>query len=311
MATFMFYSCSDESLDAKKDSSPMQRIAMEEVEFCGEPQIVDFIAGQHHDAGTITVGNDEEFLYIFIQMNEGWSMDEIHLYLGDALTLGCNPAPGQFPIKVAGPLTSHFFKFPIDEVDWLTVPEPEEGEEPELPCVHIALHADVGTETAWGQGEEFCGGNWSMYFTYCLQECGDTEIEEDPCYQEETAWATGTRYVTKGNWATYTTFVEGAEVVLYAGQTINVGTVKMETVDGMVKLTLSLNEGVTLAVVEGSHAFKVEGYNSTPPAKNPAPGLFTYKTNELELLVDPFTFYGIHLDVQWEIECPETEEEPV
>jgi hypothetical protein len=148
-----------------------------------------------------------------------------------------------------------------------------------------------------------------------LNEC------EEPCYdfvwKGETAWAangntSGTlRYINRGNWATYTAYSGSAKsVTLFAGQTMNAGTVAFSDVSGgMVTITITLNEGWRLKA--GDEAVKIQGYDSAPSG-NPSPGLFTtYKGNSLSIMVPQRAFYGVHLDVEWqteeliEVECPE------
>lgn len=145
----------------------------------------------------------------------------------------------------------------------------------------------------------------------------DTGLEEEPevCYAGETAWADGDRYVRRGNWATYTAYQSDEAVTIFAGQTIEVGTAEFsDAIDGEVTITITLSEGVRLAVDPETgealeEAVKIQGYNAAPSG-NPAPGLFTtYKGNSLVITVPEFDYYGIHLDVEVEVECPENEED--
>ncbi|TVR40701.1 MAG: hypothetical protein EA392_03175 [Cryomorphaceae bacterium] len=140
----------------------------------------------------------------------------------------------------------------------------------------------------------------NLTFCYDLVPCDD---EDDPCYQDETAWADGPRYRPKGNWATYTPY-EAGDVILYAGQHHNAGTVNLsEVMGGMVTITITLNEGFMLNT-EKSESVKIQGYMNTPPSNNPAPGLFnTYKGDQLMVTVSAFNFYGIHLDLLREVDC--------
>ncbi len=143
----------------------------------------------------------------------------------------------------------------------------------------------------------FGDGDPDYMFAYdCDNVCYD--------YEGETAWAAGSRYVTRGNWATYTTYAEGT-VNLYAGQHMFAGTASFSAVnDGMVTITIELDEEWSFQ--EGDNAVKVQAYDAAPSG-NPSPGRFTsYKGNELEFTVPAANFYGIHLDVQKmvEVECP-------
>ena len=140
--------------------------------------------------------------------------------------------------------------------------------------------------------------------TFCFVEC---ETPPPPCeWYGETAWSAGTRYVRRGNWATWTPYNGTAKTVnLIAGQNYVAGQVSFsDAVDGKVTIAITLNPGFRLQFVD--EAVKIQGYNSTPPASNPAPGLFTtYKGNDLVVEVPAFYFaYGVHVDVDREV-CPE------
>jgi len=138
---------------------------------------------------------------------------------------------------------------------------------------------------------------------------GPTCLPEEVCYaytESETAWGAGTRYVSRGNWATYSTEADLTStngVKLFAGQTTDIGTAKLS--NGV--LTITLINGWEL--VPNTDAVKIQGYNSAP-SDNPAPGQFTtYKGSSLTPSLASFTYYGIHLDVRqkYVIECPEEE----
>jgi hypothetical protein len=139
------------------------------------------------------------------------------------------------------------------------------------------------------------------------------------CYENETAWATGTRYVAKGNWATYTPYANQPKtVVLFAGQTMDAGDVSFSAPhDGVVTITVELNTGWRFALNpvgddNGTPIFdnnlKVQDYTGKPAAKNPAPGLFGWKTfaeGQYGQIDVPFgTYYGVHVDVEREVDCP-------
>jgi hypothetical protein len=138
----------------------------------------------------------------------------------------------------------------------------------------------------------------NLTLCYNLRKC-----EEEVCYQDETAWTQGTRYVTKGNWATYTSKNAGI-VTLYAGQTLPAGTATLTVnPDNTVTIAIALNAGWSLQDV--NEPVKIQGY-SIAPTGNPSPGLFTtYKGTDLLVTVPAFNFYGIHLDVRKVIDCPE------
>lgn len=137
--------------------------------------------------------------------------------------------------------------------------------------------------------------------------------EEEWCWEDETAWAAGTRYVEQGNWAMYVGY-EGVEktVNLLAGQFMAAGTVHFSApVDGQVIITITLNEGWRFALDEEGEPVeenvKVQDYASTPPAENPSPGLFAWKgtatASPFSIVVPENNFYGVHVDVQHQVLC--------
>jgi len=121
------------------------------------------------------------------------------------------------------------------------------------------------------------------------------------CYQDETAWVSGTRYVTRGNWATYAAYQVGT-VNVYAGKNLFAGTATFSAVvNGKVTITIALNEGWTLQEV--SNPIKIQNY-SVAPTGNPSPGRFAFKGSSLTVEVPLDKFYGIHLDVRQAVDCP-------
>ncbi len=140
--------------------------------------------------------------------------------------------------------------------------------------------------------------------TFCYDE-----PEEEECFAAETAWAAGSRYVARGNWATFTPYVAESTVTLYAGQTIDVGTVHFSAVDanGEVTITINLTGSAKLNLGTDEYpnyeAVKIQGYNAAPSG-NPSPGLFTtYKGNDLTVTVPAFAVYGVHVDVLVPVTC--------
>lgn len=273
------------------------------VDPCRDVQEVRLMAGQHYEAGKVYVVNNKEKLYVAYETTGEWKMKAIHLFVGACDKLPVNKqgnlVPGQFPYKVEfnGLQTFYYVEIPLD-----TLPEG---------CVCVAAHAEVvkvvdgeivQSETAFGEGGKV-GKNWFMKFEYCIAVCED-EPPVEVCYQDETAWAAGSRYVAQGNWATYTPYVANTPVNVFAGQNYLVGTVTFsEVVDGKVTITLAALNGARLQGV--AESVKIQGYE-TAPSGNPAPGLFTtYKGNETTVIVDAYAYYGIHLDVQRVVDCME------
>ena len=135
------------------------------------PTTVMLVAGQTIDAGTVTVSNDANYIYVTYTTTNGWVLTQTHLYVGDCALIPVNnpgnPIPGQFPYTSAhNNVTSYTYQIPISRI-------PLEG------CGCIAAHAVVkkynssnqviDTQTGWGNGVRInlSGGNWGMKFDYC------------------------------------------------------------------------------------------------------------------------------------------------
>ena len=136
------------------------------------------------------------------------------------------------------------------------------------------------------------------------------------CYEfeGETAWAANgnypleLRYTPRGNWATYVAYGgEAKTVTLFAGKTINVGTVEFSApADGIVTITITLTGDWVFEDV--SENVKIQDY-AKKPSGNPAPGLFAHKAtasdSPFSIDVPENNFYGVHVNVGYwvEISC--------
>ena len=127
---------------------------------------------------------------------------------------------------------------------------------------------------------------------------GGCEVWLDDGVTGETGWAAGTRYTPKGNWATYAPYVAGSVVKLYAGQTMEAGSVAFSPAAGGVTITITLNPGWYFDKV--SDNVKIQNY-TTAPSGNPSPGRFASKgsaTNApFSMTVPANNFYGVHVDL--------------
>lgn len=135
------------------------------------PTTVSLIAGQTIDAGTVTVTNDNDFIYVTYETANGYTLTQTHLYVGDCALIPVNsqgnPIPGHFPYSSThNNATSYTYQVPIAAIATGS-------------CGCIAAHAVVvkldengniiDQQTGWGNGTRInpLGGNWGMKFTYC------------------------------------------------------------------------------------------------------------------------------------------------
>lgn len=291
------------------------------VDYCGEPKVVRLLAGQNIDAGSVTVGNDTDSLYVTYKTTGDWYMKTLHLYVGDCDKLPVNKQgnlnPGQFD-KVPGQFGIQVPFSPYQTMHRIAVALKDLPE-----CFCIAAHADVvkvvngkvvQSETAFGEGEK-TGKNWFMKFDYCVQECPPEEPPTD-CWQEETGWADGPRYVETGSWAMYTPLFKddvlwgplNSPVNIYAGNPKNnpviAGTVEFAwstTEANRIIVTITLQDGWEL--IDDDESVKMNGYDPAPSG-NPDIGNFKYKGTSLTWTIPVCRYLGIHLDLRKKIDCP-------
>ncbi len=136
------------------------------------------------------------------------------------------------------------------------------------------------------------------------------DVEPPVCYQEETAWANGTRY-NNANWAMYVRYYGLEKTVdIYAGQHLLAGTATFSAPSGgFVDITIELNDGVFFSGDDEN--VKIQDYTSKPGTQNPKIGLFSWKETAPEggtshvITVRANSYYAVHLDVAVEVECDE------
>jgi len=142
-----------------------------DIDFCNSEDF-GFAAGQKFGAGTITVANDNENLYVIFTTTGGWKMKKTHLYVGSDAGKPKNASPGQFPYQQShgNGTTKVTYTIPLASFD----------------CLVVAAHAElvkynaagevIASETGWGGNllGSYGHNNWAMKIDYCPIPCGDT-----------------------------------------------------------------------------------------------------------------------------------------
>lgn len=196
--------------------------------------------------------------------------------------------------------------------DWMVDPDPlgvvvVKGGNSANFFVYDGAYSDI---EMCAPSNEKTGKNYAItHVVFCWDRIGSGGEEE--CYQEETAWADGDRYVDS-NWATYVTYEDGLVADIYAGQDMLAGTATFTEVNGEVEIFIQLiNDWIFYYDLEDEQAddnVKVQDYDE-PPDKNPAPGQFDYKeyaevgNTEYTITVPLNSYYGVHLDVAQLVAC--------
>jgi hypothetical protein len=258
----------------------------------------DLIAGQKMLAGSVEFRlADASNLYVTYKTTGDWCLNEIHFWIGtdpngypQVPNENGNPQIGHFPYKFEklGCVSSYTFKVVGSWCDQ---------------TFYFISHAAVNGETAYA-GESIGAPNWTLRGSFTV-DCTTPPPPPTECWQYETAWAAGKRYVNRGNWATYTAYVSGGTSKVFAGQTMEAGKVWMSpVVNGLVTLKIILSTDWYFDDV--SENVKVQDY-AVAPSVNPAPGLFAWKMTAsdqyAEIVVPANSLYGIHMDVKKKVKC--------
>jgi hypothetical protein len=142
---------------------------------CGQTMETALIAGQNIPVGTVAVENDGQYLYVTYQTEGDWLITETHLDVATRpedlkQTPKGNPIAGRFAYKSEHQPGVTTVTHTIDLAAW-----------PPGTQLYLAAHSVVvsafGSETAWGEGMDFPGNNWAMYFPYQVQSCEPPPVE--------------------------------------------------------------------------------------------------------------------------------------
>ena len=207
LITLSFYSCEQSQIDpADPESSdfvetkPMNKIDNpKNINYCFVEEKCLW-AGQHIDAGSVTIGNDDDNLYVTVYSEEGYDqsidpetnqprVEQIKIDIVTKLP-DSRPAAGHFPYKYTTITDekSVTFQIPFSELS--------EYLELTVDCsydhLYVLVHADVIAdgegETAWGGCDEGKGSAWWYTIDYspncCECWCGfgnDYQNDDDAC----------------------------------------------------------------------------------------------------------------------------------
>lgn len=185
---FLFYACkkSVQNTGSRASSSMSSDV---DGEICGFPQTEPLTAGQTIAAGTMTIFNDGDYLYVTYNTTDGWKMKELHLSVdcraeGQECTMAKSSdlAPGKFPYSATftatgtgeggteGLPSTYKFIIPRSQLS-------------NCECFCVFPHASVvkytegdaglNAQTAWGGSIQRIvnGGKWYGGTNYCMQQC--------------------------------------------------------------------------------------------------------------------------------------------
>ncbi|MBW6516275.1 MAG: hypothetical protein K0B81_06640 [Candidatus Cloacimonetes bacterium] len=249
-------------------------------------------AGQNILAGTLSIYNDDEYLWVTFSLIDGWLLTETHVHVAATLSgipqnHNGTPIPGHFDYKeVHNYLTEYTEIIDLSLYDF----ECEQTIVIAAHAVVVKLGDDdeiIEKETAWGGDEPGPGPRWWFYAEYTIQCNGNGNGEGETAY--------GGDYPGGGAAWWYYFDTEGpATQAIYAGQNLIPGA-SVTYDDGY----LIINLGPYMSLQAGSEPVKIQGYaEGDLPSVRPPSGLFTtYKGTDLTVMVPYYRYYVIHLDV--------------
>lgn len=251
-----FYSCNLNEDINENSSEAFLKSTQTELpdDNCVETMTFDLIAGQHIDAGSLNISNDDNYIYVEYVGEMDWMISEIHFYMGSAEGIPTNkkgtPVPGHFPYKYEfdSPVTSFSFKIPSKNFD---------------SCNVFLAHAVVVArgmddlvnmeETAWAgciSFEDYFGiTRWGLLCEYCMQECTDdmflalkTILKDTANKVEKWGVLSDGESVYKNGWCSLMSLVEIEDRATYnlltEGEVV-VGTVMLDIADDILVVTVS------------------------------------------------------------------------
>jgi hypothetical protein len=318
---------------SKKDESSQQPVNTGNLKFYTEQQtctpgaVYELWGGQTLDWGTVQVWTDEANLFIQYLVNQdipNLSISQIHVWIG-TIPGGFPkngqgvPLPGQFPINIAfnPTVTEYLVTTPLEGLGLVC-------EAPFYIMAHAVMSDGITTQTAWG-GAPGCmqtvkgngTGRWYFEIGLCSVLYYGCECDGPPdviCtgYQFETAYGGNLAgpIPLKGQqawWKYYLTSTGGVQT-LWAGQTIDAGTVEYTSANnGTITITLGADWELNYIDENGypdPDPVKWQGYY-TLPTQRPIPGHMAHQTNTLilspvnDLITGyPYTYYVIHVSVR-------------
>lgn len=152
-----------------------------------EPDVTTIFAGQHTDAGSVSIASDGTDLLVTIAGDHGWLVSELHVYAGTApvpVNRAGAAAPGQFPytMELGEPTASITVHIPLEELG------AECGDTLDVAVHTVMVLVDEGevvdTQTGWGFGPNEFRRAWGWWYTHAI--C--CEPPEPTCVRSKGPW---------------------------------------------------------------------------------------------------------------------------
>jgi len=205
--------------------------------YCGDATVVEL-----SNVGTVTVGNDEDFLYVTFNLSLG-KIQRTHLYVGVVAPTG---NPNSYPNRVShSAAVTYTYVFPLTYLPGETI--------------WIAPYAQVTS-----------GSNVDAAFEYVIQECEQEEDEDDPVLGTKHSSVTATNgnfIVPNSNHFTYAKLDYDA---LINGQSIELDLVEGNKLNKVGTAYVTLQNGNLVVSIKdfGTGKFGIVTFNLGDVPKN-------------------------------------------
>ncbi len=262
-------------------------------EFCKPDVVYNLVGETDMNRGTVSVNNDETYLYVTIETSADWYLYRTGLYVGsiEAIpVLNGEPNPYGFNVVTQGYSTTSVqtYAVPLAELDECFI----------ISVIAKVIQVDAtgamtNWEIAWTKDVLFSTifdvDTWSGGFAeYCKQSC------ENDCYNEETAWSFGTSFesltgTTRWGWYSVYTLGQANSYTIYAGQTHDIGDLNVS--DDGINLTVQYHTegGVVMGLAHLYVGTEADFLNYVNKKGTPVPGHFPY-TMDSDPYTNNFTF---------------------
>lgn len=144
-----------------------------------------YYAGQHTAVGSVCLTIQDDTVFVDYLLEGGWKLSDPHLWIGNTLasaprTNSGNPIPGQFPFSANfHGKTEYTFEIPVSSLA-IDADAVCAGDSTLLVAAHGSVSKGWKKESAWAGETRFVEkGNWATYFGIA-PECGSTDPEPEP-----------------------------------------------------------------------------------------------------------------------------------
>ncbi len=290
MLPFLFMACQKTELTSyeenNKDAGTTKVVKVKDFNYCGDPLVATLTnSDETVVVGTVTVGNDENSLYVTYELTGDYWIDDAALYVGPA-----DDVPGTLYGNGTGSFSP--WNFPYKYFPWNPV-------QTKTFVVDLSTLEDCFLVVAYAYVQDVSTGDYyfifgknnnktpGFYFDYCKQSCEEPTCETAFAYGYDLAHCFSEYGFNNWGWTNGELTPGTYDFELWAGagqcdlsKGTLVGTLNIDYDGSIATVTYSMDAGFTL---DETHLYI--GNEPLPKKKNGqytvAPGQYPYKHDDL------------------------------